>query len=146
MSRITTVLRDVSVTAIVAGFLSALINFAGPFLIVLEATRAAGLDDAQTALTGFGQGKVIATPLQMAMVAAGIANDGVVMNPRLIDSVIGNDLSVVRSYDDTEFGDEALDPVDEDAPDLDEDGTPQERAQLREAHGAHDDERKEGDR
>lgn len=49
MSRITTVLRDVSVTAIVAGFLSALINFAGPFLIVLEATRAAGLDDAQTA-------------------------------------------------------------------------------------------------
>ncbi|MUM30123.1 benzoate/H(+) symporter BenE family transporter, partial [Mycolicibacterium sp. CBMA 295] len=42
-------LRDVSVSAIVAGFLSALINFAGPFLIVLEATRAAGLTDAQTA-------------------------------------------------------------------------------------------------
>ncbi|MGF3056535.1 benzoate/H(+) symporter BenE family transporter [Microbacterium sp. YY-01] len=49
MSRVTAVLRDVSVTAIVAGFLSALINFAGPFLIVLEATRAAGLDEAQTA-------------------------------------------------------------------------------------------------
>lgn len=43
------VLRDVSVTAIIAGFLSALINFAGPFLIVLEATRAAGLNEAQTA-------------------------------------------------------------------------------------------------
>lgn len=41
--------RDLSVTAIVAGFLSALINFAGPFLIVLEATRAAGLTEAQTA-------------------------------------------------------------------------------------------------
>ncbi|WP_246227359.1 benzoate/H(+) symporter BenE family transporter [Mycolicibacterium helvum] len=41
--------RDASVSAIVAGFLSALINFAGPFLIVLEATRAAGLDEAQTA-------------------------------------------------------------------------------------------------
>ena len=35
-------LRDVSVSAVVAGFLSALINFAGPFLIVLEATRGGG--------------------------------------------------------------------------------------------------------
>src|SRR5690625_1268673 len=49
MSRVAVVLRDVSVSAVVAGFLSALINFAGPFLIVLEATRAAGLDEAQTA-------------------------------------------------------------------------------------------------
>lgn len=43
------VVRDMSVSAVVAGLLSALINFAGPFLIVLEATRAAGLDEAQTA-------------------------------------------------------------------------------------------------
>ncbi|MFI8595674.1 benzoate/H(+) symporter BenE family transporter [Microbacterium sp. NPDC078428] len=49
MNRVAALLRDVSVTAVVAGFLSALINFAGPFLIVLEATRAAGLDEAQTA-------------------------------------------------------------------------------------------------
>lgn len=49
MKRIACVLRDVSATAVVAGFLSALINFAGPFLIVLEATRAAGLNEAQTA-------------------------------------------------------------------------------------------------
>ncbi|WP_433585407.1 peptidoglycan D,D-transpeptidase FtsI family protein [Microbacterium hydrocarbonoxydans] len=61
------------------------------------------LDDAQTALTGFGQGKVTATPLQIAMVAAGLANDGVVMNPHMVDAVIGNDLSVVRSYEGTEF-------------------------------------------
>lgn len=63
-----------------------------------------GLDDAQTALTGFGQGQVTATPLQIAMVSAGIANDGVVMNPRLVDAVIGNDLSTVREYPSTEFG------------------------------------------
>ncbi|WP_205881449.1 hypothetical protein [Leucobacter coleopterorum] len=43
MSRAAAVLRDVSTSALGAGFLSALINFAGPFLIVLEATRAAGL-------------------------------------------------------------------------------------------------------
>ena len=63
-----------------------------------------GLDDAQTALTGFGQGQVTATPLQMAMVSAGIANDGIVMNPRMVDRVIGPDLSVQQSFEDTEFG------------------------------------------
>lgn len=62
------------------------------------------LDAAQTALTGFGQGQVTATPLQIAMLSAGLANDGVVMNPRMVDAVIGNDLSVVCSFDNTEFG------------------------------------------
>jgi len=62
------------------------------------------LDDAQTALSGFGQGQVTATPLQMAMVSAGIANDGVVMNPRMVDAVIGNDLSVIKAFENSEFG------------------------------------------
>jgi penicillin-binding protein A len=47
----------------------------------------AGLDPAQTALAGFGQGSVTATPLQMAMVAAGIANNGVVMKPHLTEEL-----------------------------------------------------------
>ncbi|GAA1857330.1 peptidoglycan D,D-transpeptidase FtsI family protein [Microbacterium koreense] len=64
----------------------------------------AALDDAQTALTGFGQGRVTATPLQMAMVSAGIANGGVVMNPRMVDRVIGPDLAVQQTYEDSEFG------------------------------------------
>jgi penicillin-binding protein A len=46
----------------------------------------AGLDAPGTALSGFGQGSVTATPLQMAMVTAGIANDGVVMKPYIWDS------------------------------------------------------------
>jgi peptidoglycan glycosyltransferase len=46
----------------------------------------AGLDPPGTALTGFGQGSVTATPLQMAMVTAGIANHGVVMKPYLVDA------------------------------------------------------------
>lgn len=62
------------------------------------------MDDAQTALSGFGQGQVTATPLQMAMVSAGIANGGMVMNPRMVDRVIGPDLSVQQQFDDTEFG------------------------------------------
>ncbi|QBJ98695.1 benzoate transporter BenE [Rhodococcus sp. ABRD24] len=42
-------LRDASASALVAGVISALVNYSGPFLIVLEATRAAGLNEAQTA-------------------------------------------------------------------------------------------------
>lgn len=62
------------------------------------------LNEPQTALSGFGQGDVRATPLQIAMVSASIANDGVVMNPRLVDSVVGSDLSVQERFDSTEFG------------------------------------------
>lgn len=62
------------------------------------------LDDAQTALTGFGQGQVTATALQVAMISAGLANDGLVMKPRLVDAVIGNDLSTIREYANEELG------------------------------------------
>ncbi|GAA5145110.1 penicillin-binding transpeptidase domain-containing protein [Microbacterium pseudoresistens] len=82
-------------------------GFNQSFETPLESTPSSypsGLDDAQTALTGFGQGKVTATPLQMAMVAAGIANDGVVMKPRMVDSVLGDDLSVLKAYEDSELG------------------------------------------
>ena len=42
-------------------------------------------DPPQTALSAIGQYEVAATPLQMAMVGAGIANDGTVMKPYLVD-------------------------------------------------------------
>ncbi|MFC4138295.1 MULTISPECIES: penicillin-binding transpeptidase domain-containing protein [unclassified Microbacterium] len=63
-----------------------------------------GLSDDLTAQTGYGQGPVTATPLQMAMVSAGLGNGGIVMNPRMVDAVIGDDFAVHREYDDTEFG------------------------------------------
>jgi peptidoglycan glycosyltransferase len=62
------------------------------------------LDAPQTALSGFGQGQVRATPLQMAMVSAGIANGGVVMNPRMIDRVIEPNLSVGQEGSNSEYG------------------------------------------
>jgi penicillin-binding protein A len=37
--------------------------------------------------TGYGQGQLLVTPLQMAMVAAAIANDGVMMRPYLVDRI-----------------------------------------------------------
>ena len=61
------------------------------------------LDDAETALSGFGQGQVTATPLQMAMVSAGIANGGMVMSPRMVDAVIGADLRVLQQFEDVEW-------------------------------------------
>ncbi|MCP3015310.1 penicillin-binding protein 2 [Nocardiopsis dassonvillei] len=44
---------------------------------------------------GIGQSNVQATPLQMAMVAAGVANSGEVMKPYAVDTVRDSDLSVV---------------------------------------------------
>ena len=40
--------RDVSVSAVVAGFVAVLVSYAGPFVVVLAAAHAAGLSTAQT--------------------------------------------------------------------------------------------------
>lgn len=55
------------------------------------------------AWAGIGQGRVLATPLHMAMVAGAIANDGVMMEPRLLKDVTtpqGSNRALVgaRSY------------------------------------------------
>ncbi len=62
------------------------------------------LNDAQTALSGFGQSDVRATPLQVAMVSAAIANEGIVMTPTMIDRVIAPDLTVESETAATEIG------------------------------------------
>jgi penicillin-binding protein A len=56
-------------------------------------------DAPQTALSAIGQFDVAATPLQMAMVAAGIANDGVVMKPYLVDEIKSPKLETIRRTD-----------------------------------------------
>lgn len=48
-----------------------------------------------SALGSIGQGSTVASPLQMAMVAAGILNDGVVMRPHLVDKLRASDGSTV---------------------------------------------------
>jgi peptidoglycan glycosyltransferase len=54
------------------------------------------VDAPQTALSAIGQASVTATPLQMAMVAAGIANNGRVMKPYLVDEIRSADLDVIK--------------------------------------------------
>jgi peptidoglycan glycosyltransferase len=55
--------------------------------------------DAFLAQSAIGQFQVQASPLQMALVAAGIANDGVVMEPYVVDEVRDSDGDVVISHD-----------------------------------------------
>ncbi|QIM22355.1 penicillin-binding protein 2 [Phycicoccus sp. HDW14] len=69
----------------------------------------AELDEPQLAQSAIGQYDVRVTPMQMAMVAAGVANKGVVMQPYLVQSVIGSDLSVIETAEPTELS-EAVTP------------------------------------
>ncbi|MFH8678403.1 peptidoglycan D,D-transpeptidase FtsI family protein [Streptomyces lydicus] len=57
------------------------------------------LDKPQTALTGMGQGSLTSTPMQMAMVAAALANDGKLMTPHLVDELRGPDLSTIQKFE-----------------------------------------------
>ncbi|GAA1149073.1 peptidoglycan D,D-transpeptidase FtsI family protein [Ornithinicoccus hortensis] len=67
------------------------------------------LDDAQVALTGIGQYDVRVTPMQVAMVSAAIANDGVVMEPYLVRTVRDQDLNTIEQTEPQELA-EAISP------------------------------------
>jgi len=56
-------------------------------------------DRPQTALSAIGQYDVRATPLQMAMVASAIANNGVLMEPYLVKELEAPDFTVIESTD-----------------------------------------------
>lgn len=60
-------------------------------LPVTASTYPADIDEAQTALTAIGQFDVRATPLQMAQVSAGIANNGLVMQPTIVERILRPD-------------------------------------------------------
>jgi peptidoglycan glycosyltransferase len=62
------------------------------------------------AQASIGQNDVSATPLQMALVAAGVANDGVVMTPHVLDRVTDANGNVVKEYEPTPWL-TPLDPV-----------------------------------
>jgi penicillin-binding protein A len=87
-------------------------GFAQPLsipLTVSPSTFPADADPAQTAQSAIGQFNVRVTPLQMAMVSAGIANDGVVMSPNLIKRVQTTDLATIEEPKPVELG-EAVTP------------------------------------
>ncbi|MEU2440621.1 peptidoglycan D,D-transpeptidase FtsI family protein [Streptomyces rubradiris] len=59
-----------------------------------------GMDKAQTALSGIGQFDVTATPLQMAMVSAAIANGGKLVSPHMVSRITDSGGDVLKDYDD----------------------------------------------
>jgi peptidoglycan glycosyltransferase len=62
----------------------------------VTAPGARDIEGPQLAQTAIGQFNVAASPLQMAMVAAGIANDGVVMEPYIVSEVRSPDAEVLE--------------------------------------------------
>jgi peptidoglycan glycosyltransferase len=55
-------------------------------------------DQPGLAKSAIGQENVAATPLQMALIASAIANNGVIMRPHILDRVNNSEGQVVRSY------------------------------------------------
>jgi peptidoglycan glycosyltransferase len=53
-------------------------------------------DRLELANAAYGQAEVLVTPLQMALVAATIANNGVLMRPTLVDRLTASDGSVTQ--------------------------------------------------
>ncbi|MGQ0629961.1 MAG: peptidoglycan D,D-transpeptidase FtsI family protein [Sporichthyaceae bacterium] len=70
---------------------------------VAQSVFPSDINEPQTAQSAIGQFDVRATPLQMAMVAAGIANQGVVMAPYLVDEIRDPDLDVLARSSPEEF-------------------------------------------
>lgn len=81
-------------------------GFNHPFsmpLPVVASVFPANLDVPQTAMSAIGQYDVRATPMQMAMVAAGVANQGVVMTPYLVAEEQAPDLSTLAQTEPEEM-------------------------------------------
>ena len=54
--------------------------------------------------TGIGQGNTLVTPLHMAMITSAIANDGVLMEPYVLDYTKSDNGTVVKRYSKTKYG------------------------------------------
>ncbi|WP_124054501.1 peptidoglycan D,D-transpeptidase FtsI family protein [Arcanobacterium ihumii] len=61
-------------------------------------------DKPTLAMDAFGQRDVLASPIQMAMVAATVANHGIEMKPYLVDQILSPDLETISETKPEEFG------------------------------------------
>jgi peptidoglycan glycosyltransferase len=82
------------------GFNSVYLEDIGP---QAESNFPEGMNQAQLGQAGIGQFEVQATPLQMAMVSAGIANGGTVMRPYVVDAVLTPELEVLPRTEPSEL-------------------------------------------
>lgn len=56
------------------------------------------LDDLSMVRTAFGQGETLMTPIHLNLITQAIANDGILMKPYLISSVINSNLNTVKEF------------------------------------------------
>ena len=80
-----------------------------PMGVARSSFPAEELDPPSLAQSAIGQRDVRMTPLQVAMMSAAIANRGIVMQPYLVESVVGNDLSELETASPQELS-EAVEP------------------------------------
>lgn len=67
-------------------------------------------EEGEIAQSGIGQGKVVSTPMQMAIMAAAVANDGVLMQPKLVNKVVDKDGNLVREIPDKALKSDVISP------------------------------------
>lgn len=82
-------------------------GFGSPLNIPLTVTPSIApipMSKAEAAISSIGQLDVRATPLQIAMMSAAIANGGEMMQPQLINQVLAPDLKVEQSYSPVSMG------------------------------------------
>lgn len=63
----------------------------------------------QVSATAIGQGRVLATPMEMALTAAAIANDGIIVQPHLVKEIRNSDGDLVKEMEVKELS-KAIDP------------------------------------
>lgn len=81
-------------------------GFGAPLSIPLTVTPSYFPEEtnaAQLATSAIGQFEVAVTPMEMAMVTAAVANDGVMMQPRLVSKILDADNQVVSATKATEL-------------------------------------------
>lgn len=64
----------------------------------------ASSDITNIAQSGIGQSEILATPMQMALVASTIANDGVMMKPKLVSEIISSEGETLKVIPDEPLG------------------------------------------
>jgi len=79
------------------------IDLPNPAVSVIPETFPTDQGNGPLARASIGQGDVQASPLQMALVAAGVANGGTVMTPHVMARVTDQDGEEIRSFEDTEW-------------------------------------------
>jgi len=71
-------------------------NLSSPDLPLAFASLGNVIDKADLAATIIGQGEVLVTPLHMAIWAGAIANDGIMLKPRIVDKVVAFDKTEIK--------------------------------------------------